>query len=79
MDKARQHKLFVIEDCAQAHGAKYKVDQLDQSVTLGHGHFAKTNNFTGGEIGMVTTNDEELWSRVVLKRSREELASSIRS
>ena len=24
MDIAKSHKLFVIEDCAQAHGAKYK-------------------------------------------------------
>ena len=30
MDLAEQHNLFVIEDCAQAHGAKYGVDRLVQ-------------------------------------------------
>lgn len=65
MALAEQNKLYVIEDCAQAHGAKYK----GQSVgTIGHiaaWSFCQDKIMTtGGEGGMVTTNDRDLWSRV---------------
>lgn len=62
MDLADKHGIKVIEDCAQAHGAKYK----GQSVgSLGHvaaWSFCQDKIMTtGGEGGMVTTNDEALW------------------
>ena len=62
---AEQHNLYVIEDCAQAHGAKIG----GRSV----GSFGHANAWsfcldkiitTGGEGGMVTTDDEELWNRM---------------
>lgn len=62
---ADEHGLYVIEDCAQAHGASYK----GRSVG-GLGHVAAWSfcqdkiMTTGGEGGMVTTNDRELWSRM---------------
>ncbi len=63
MNLAAQHGLKVIEDCAQAHGAKVG----DRSVgTIGHcGAWSFCQDkimTTGGEGGMVTTNDAELWS-----------------
>ena len=65
MDKARQHKLFVIEDCAQAHGAKYKGRSVGSIGHVGAWSFCQDKIIsTGGEGGMVTTNDEELWSRM---------------
>lgn len=62
MGLADKHGIKVIEDCAQAHGAKYK----GQSVgSLGHvaaWSFCQDKIMTtGGEGGMVTTNDEALW------------------
>jgi dTDP-4-amino-4,6-dideoxygalactose transaminase len=64
MALAEQHGLKVIEDCAQAHGARYK----DQSVgSLGHiaaWSFCQDKIMTtGGEGGMLTTDDEDLWKR----------------
>ncbi len=62
---AKEHNLLVIEDCAQAHGAKYK----DKSVgSIGHisaWSFCQDKIMTtGGEGGMVTTNYEALWEKV---------------
>ena len=62
MALAEQHNLFVIEDCAQAHGAKYKGRSVG---TIGHisaWSFCQDKIMTtGGEGGMVTTNDKRLW------------------
>ena len=41
IDFAKENNLYVIEDCAQAHGAKYKGSQLDQLEMLVAGVFAK--------------------------------------
>lgn len=65
MNLARKHKLKVIEDCAQALGAKYKGRYTG---TLGHiGAFSFCQDkimTTAGEGGMVTTNDSRLWDRI---------------
>ncbi len=59
---AKKHNLFVIEDCAQAIGARYK----NQAV----GSFGNTGSFSlhplknlgaCGDGGMITTNDEALF------------------
>jgi dTDP-4-amino-4,6-dideoxygalactose transaminase len=65
MTLAEAHGLYVVEDCAQAHGACYK----DRSVgSIGHisaWSFCQDKIMTtGGEGGMVTTNDHELWSKM---------------
>jgi dTDP-4-amino-4,6-dideoxygalactose transaminase len=65
MDLAAERGLFVIEDCAQAHGARWQ----DRSVgTFGHvsaWSFCQDKIMTtGGEGGMITTNDQALWSRL---------------
>jgi dTDP-4-amino-4,6-dideoxygalactose transaminase len=52
----------VIEDCAQAHGAKYKGRPLGSIGHIGAWSFCQDKIMsTGGEGGMVTTNDESLW------------------
>ena len=62
---AEQHNLFVIEDCAQAHGAKYKGRSVGSIGHIGAWSFCQDKIMTtGGEGGMVTTNDRELWSRM---------------
>ena len=62
MDLAVQHELFVIEDCAQAHGAKYKGKPVGSIGHIGSWSFCQDKIMTtGGEGGMVTTNDEVFW------------------
>lgn len=65
MELAKQYNLFVIEDCAQAHGARYKGKSLGSIGNIGAWSFCQDKIITtGGEGGMVTTNDHELWSRI---------------
>lgn len=62
MELAEQHGLKVIEDCAQAHGAKYKGRSVGSIGHVGAWSFCQDKIMTtGGEGGMVTTNDEALW------------------
>lgn len=63
MELAEAHNLFVIEDCAQAHGALYKGRSVGSIGHIGAWSFCQDKIMsTGGEGGMVTTNDATLWS-----------------
>lgn len=65
MQLAEQHNLFVIEDCAQAHGAKYRGEPVGSIGHIGAWSFCQDKIMTtGGEGGMVTTNDKSLWSKM---------------
>ncbi|UTH29867.1 DegT/DnrJ/EryC1/StrS family aminotransferase [Ectopseudomonas hydrolytica] len=65
MELAAQHDLKVIEDCAQAHGAQYKGRSVGSIGHVGAWSFCQDKIMTtGGEGGMVTTNDRDLWSRM---------------
>lgn len=65
MALASQHGIKVIEDCAQAHGAKYKGRSVGSIGHIGAWSFCQDKIITtGGEGGMVTTNDESLWSKM---------------
>ncbi|WP_349255301.1 DegT/DnrJ/EryC1/StrS aminotransferase family protein [Spectribacter hydrogenoxidans] len=65
MTLAREHGLAVIEDCAQAHGARYKGRSVGSIGDVGCWSFCQDKIITtGGEGGMVTTNDRGLWSRM---------------
>ena len=62
MTLARKHGLKVIEDCAQAHGARYKGRSVGSIGDVGAWSFCQDKIMTtGGEGGMVTTHDEALW------------------
>ncbi len=62
MALAEKHGFFVIEDCAQAHGAKYKGRPAGSIGHVGAWSFCQDKIMTtGGEGGMVTTNDKALW------------------
>lgn len=62
---ADEFGLKVIEDCAQAHGAKYKGKPVGSIGHVGCWSFCQDKIMTtGGEGGMVTTNDKELWSKM---------------
>ncbi|MFH0965787.1 MAG: DegT/DnrJ/EryC1/StrS family aminotransferase [Planctomycetota bacterium] len=61
MAVARKHKLFVVEDCAQAHGATYKGKKVGTIGCAGAFSFCQSKTFTtGGEGGCVITNDENV-------------------
>ncbi len=62
MALAAEHGLKVIEDCAQAHGARYKGRSVGSIGHVGAWSFCQDKIMTtGGEGGMVTTSDEALW------------------
>lgn len=62
---ARQYNLKVIEDCAQAHGALFKGQPVGSFGDLAAFSFCQDKIITtGGEGGMVTTNDENLWEKI---------------
>jgi len=64
MSLATQHNLYVIEDCAQAHGATYKGRSVGSIGHIGAWSFCQDKIMsTGGEGGMLTTNDENLWRK----------------
>lgn len=63
MGLANKHDLKVIEDCAQAHGARYRGRSVGSIGDVGAWSFCQDKIMTtGGEGGMVTTNDKALWS-----------------
>ena len=65
MNLANEFKLHVIEDCAQAHGAKYKGKPVGSIGNIGCWSFCQDKIMTtGGEGGMVTTNDKSLWGKM---------------
>ena len=65
MGIANEFDLYVIEDCAQAHGAKYKGKSVGSIGHIGCWSFCQDKIMTtGGEGGMVTTNDESLWRKM---------------
>ncbi|BFM16484.1 DegT/DnrJ/EryC1/StrS aminotransferase family protein [Maricurvus nonylphenolicus] len=65
MSLAQEHGLAVVEDCAQAHGAKYKGMPVGSIGHIGAWSFCQDKIMTtGGEGGMVTTNVRSLWEKV---------------
>ena len=65
MALAANHGLYVIEDCAQAHGAKYRGKSVGSIGHVGCWSFCQDKIMTtGGEGGMVITSDEALWKKM---------------
>jgi dTDP-3-amino-3,4,6-trideoxy-alpha-D-glucose transaminase len=82
MEIAQRHDLFVVEDCAQAHGAAYQGRKVGSWGHVAAFSFYPTKNLGAcGDGGMVTTNDPELAERVRLLRQygwRERYVSNVR-
>ncbi|OPY92470.1 MAG: dTDP-3-amino-3,6-dideoxy-alpha-D-galactopyranose transaminase [Syntrophaceae bacterium PtaU1.Bin231] len=61
---AAEKGFYVIEDCAQAHGARYKGRPVGAIGDLGAWSFCQDKVITtGGEGGMLTTNRREWWEK----------------
>jgi dTDP-4-amino-4,6-dideoxygalactose transaminase len=64
MQLAEEHGLRVIEDCAQAQGAMYKSRPVGSLGDVAAFSFCQDKIMTtGGEGGMLTTNDPDVWER----------------
>jgi dTDP-3-amino-3,4,6-trideoxy-alpha-D-glucose transaminase len=73
LEVARAAGLFVVEDCAQAHGARYHGRRVGTFGDLGCFSFYPTKNLGGwGDGGAVISADAELAARVRLLRSHGE-------
>jgi len=57
---AEDHGLYIIEDCAEAHGAEYKGRKVGSFGIISCFSFYGNKIITTGEGGMCLTNDEEL-------------------
>lgn len=72
-DIARRHGLLVIEDAAEAHGAEYRGRRVGSLGLCGVFSFYGNKVITSGEGGMITTDDEALYTTA--KRLRDHAMS----
>jgi len=66
MEIAKKHNLYVIEDCAHAHGSEWKGKRVGSIGDAGSFSFQSSKNLNSGEGGFITTNNlkifEKCWS-----------------
>ncbi len=67
MEVASRHRLWVVEDAAQAHGAIYKGKKVGSIGHCGAFSFYPTKNLSAmGEAGAITTDSDEIAEKVIL-------------
>jgi dTDP-4-amino-4,6-dideoxygalactose transaminase len=69
MEIAEDNGLYVIEDAAQAHGAKYRGKKAGTIGHVGCFSFYATKNMTTGEGGIITTNNEKIAKKARMIRN----------
>jgi len=65
---AKKYNLFVVEDAAEAHGAKVEGKKVGGLSDAGTFSFFGNKIITSGEGGMITTNNEELYKKMLYLR-----------
>jgi len=70
LDIARKHKLWVIEDAAEAHGTEYRGRRVGNLGDVGTFSFYGNKTITTGEGGMIVTDDDNLRARLTLLRDQ---------
>jgi dTDP-4-amino-4,6-dideoxygalactose transaminase len=66
---AKQHKLLIIEDCAQAHGAQWNGEKVGAIGDVGCFSFYPTKPLGAyGDGGMVVTNNFEIYKKILFLR-----------
>ena len=61
----KKNRILLIEDCSQAHGASYKGNKVGSFGDVSTWSFCQDKIIsTGGEGGMISTNDKRLWLRL---------------
>jgi dTDP-4-amino-4,6-dideoxygalactose transaminase len=61
---AKKHNLKIIEDCAHAHGTRYKGKRAGNWGDIGTFSFQASKVLTGGEGGAIICNDEKLADKI---------------
>ena len=72
MEIANEYNLKVIEDCAQAHGAKYRGQYVGTIGNIGVFSLNVNKTIQSGEGGVCVTNDKDLHYRLALIRNHGE-------
>jgi len=65
LEIAKKHKVFVLEDCAQCLGGRYKGKYVGAIGDIGINSFQLGKSITSGEGGAVVSNNSELFERAV--------------
>ncbi|WP_287585365.1 DegT/DnrJ/EryC1/StrS family aminotransferase [Candidatus Borrarchaeum sp.] len=71
LDLSNKYGFFVIEDCAQAHGAEYKGKKVGSFGDIGIFSTYATKNMTTGEGGILVTNRREIAKKVRFLRDQD--------
>ena len=66
---AERHDIAVIEDCAHAHGARWRDRGVGSIGAVGAFSFQSSKTLTAGEGGFVTTNDDRIYERLYSLRN----------
>ena len=66
---AKEHNLFLIEDASHSLGAGYKGKRIGSQADLTTFSFHPVKHITTGEGGMITTNNEELYKKLLMLRN----------
>lgn len=66
---AKKYNLFVVEDCAEAHGSEYKGKKVGSLGDIGCFSFYANKIITTGEGGMITTNNKQYADRARMLKS----------
>ncbi len=71
LDIANEYNLFLIEDCAQAHGAEYYNKKVGTFGSVNTFSFYPTKNLGSfGEAGAISTNEESIANRIRILRNQ---------
>ena len=77
---SKKNNLYVIEDCSQAHGAKYKSKSVGSIGHIGTWSFCQDKIITtGGEGGMITTNNKVFYNHINSYKDHGKNFSKIKS
>lgn len=76
---AKKYNIMVIEDCAQAHGAKYKQKLVGTFGDIGCFSFYQTKNMTCGEGGMIITNNKTIFNNCVALANHGQIKDIIKT
>lgn len=63
LEIAKNHNLFVVEDCAHAHGTEWKGRKVGAIGDIGAFSFQQSKSLTCGEGGAIVTDNEELYEK----------------